>query len=120
MNNQDNYIKTMLITLLPMVLSITLPLLMLNAPIWLMVVVDLIILSPMLFVSLKLSVIVPYAYYIIKPILYIWALVVTILGVQDFFAIAFYILMGIQVPKMLMNFVGTILIIYNAVIEEKE
>lgn len=111
MNDKD-YNKQMLRLLLPMVLSLTLPLLMLNAPVWLMVVVDLIILSPMLLWSLKLSIIVPYAYYIINPILYVWALIVTILGVQDFFAIAFYILMGLQTPKMIKNFIGTILIIY--------
>lgn len=110
MKEQD-YTKKMLRMQLPMVLSITIPLLMLDAPVWLMTLVDLIILSPMLLVSLKLSVIVPYAYYIIKPIIYVWALLVTILGVQDFFAIAFYILMGIQTPKMIINFIGTILII---------
>ena len=118
--NEQNYTKAMLRLLMPMVISITLPLLMLDAPIWLMTLIDLMILSPMLLWSVKLTVIVPYAYYIVKPILYVWALIVTILGVQDFWAIAFYILMGIQIPKMLMNFIGTILIIYNAVIEEKE
>ena len=118
--NEQNYTKRMLWLLMPMVLSITLPLLMLNAPVWLMVVVDLIILSPWILVSLKLSVIIPYTYYIIKPLLYVWALVVTILGVQDFFAIAFYILMGIQTPRMIKNFIGTILIIYYKILEDKE
>ena len=113
---EQNYTKQMLKLLLPMVISITIPLLMLDAPIWLMVVVDLIILSPMLFWSRSLSVIVPYAYYIIKPILYVWALVVTILGVQDFFAIAFYILMALQTPNMIKNFIGTILIIYYMIV----
>ena len=110
---EQNYTKKMLMMLLPMALSLTLPLLMLNAPVWLMTVVDLIILSPLLFWSLKLSVFIPYAYYIIKPILYIWALVVTLLGAQDFLAIAFYILMGIQTPKMIMNFLGTVIIVIN-------
>lgn len=118
--NEQNYTKRMLWLLMPMVLSITLPLLMLDTPIWLMVIVDLIILSPWIFTSLKLSVIVPYTYYIIKPLLYIWALVVTILGKQDFFAIAFYILMGIQTPRMIKNFIGTILIIYYKIMEDKE
>ena len=107
--------KRMLLLLLPLMLSITLPLIMLDAPIWLITVVDLIILSPMLLWSQTLTVIVPYAYYIIKPILYVWALVVTILGVQDFFAIAFYILMAIQTPNMIKNFIGTILILYTIV-----
>lgn len=119
MKEQD-YTKQMLRLMLPMVLSVTLPLLMLNAPVWLMTVVDLIILSPMLLWSEKLTRIVPFAYYIINPILYVWALVVTILGVQDFFAIAFYILMGLQTPKMIKNFIGTILIIYYTITVDKE
>ena len=118
--NEQNFTKQMLSILIPMVLSITLPLLMLNTPVWLMVIVDLIILSPMLLCSKTLTVIVPYAYYIIKPILYVWALVVTILGVQDFFAIAFYILMAIQTPRMIRNFIGTILIIYTTMMGDKE
>lgn len=108
MKEQD-YTKKMLKMLLPMVVSVTIPLLILGAPVWLMTIVDLIILSPMLFWSVGLSVIVPYAYYIARPILYVWALVVAILGVQDFFAIAFYVLMAIQVPSMIINFIGTIL-----------
>ena len=119
MKEQD-YTKQMLRLLLPMVFSITLPLLMLDTPIWLMTATDLIILSPMLFWSQRLSVIVPYAYYIIKPILYTVALVVTIIGVQDFFSIAFYILMAIQTPKMIMNFIGTILIVYYTILGHKE
>lgn len=116
---KHDFTKKMLLMLMPMVLSITIPLLMLETPVWVMTVVDLIILSPMLFVSLKLSIIVPYAYYIINPIVYAWALVVTILGVQDFFAIAFYILLGIQTPRMIKNFIGTICIIIVALTKNK-
>lgn len=117
---EQDYTKRMLWLLMPMVLSITVPLLMLDTPIWLMSLIDLVILSPMLLWSQKLSVIVPYAYHIIRPILYISALVVTILGVQDFLAIAFYILMAIQIPRMIKNFIGTILIIYYAIPIDKE
>ena len=119
MFNEGNFTKKMLAVLLPMVLSITLPLLMLDAPVWVMVIADIIILSPMLFWSVTLTLIVPRAYFIINPILYVWALIVTILGVQDFFAIAFYILLGVQAPKMVMNFLGTIMIIISAIFEEK-
>lgn len=118
MKEQD-YTKTMSRLLIPMVISITIPLLMLDTPVWLMAMVNLIILSPMLLVSFRLSTIVPYAYYIVKPILYVWALVVTILGVQDFLAIAFYILMGIQTPRMIKNFIGTILILIDAITERR-
>lgn len=117
--NEKNYTKRMLRLLLPMVLSLTLPLLMLDAPVWLMTIVDLIILSPWVFRSEGLSVIVPFAYYIVKPIIYVWALVVTILGVQDFFAIAFYILMGIQTPKMIINFIGSIIIINTTLTDHR-
>lgn len=114
MKEQD-YTKEMLWLLIPMVVSITIPLLMLDTPVWLMAIINLMILSPMLLVSLKLSTIVPYAYYIINPILYVWALIVTIIGVQDFLAIAFYILMAIQTPKMMKNFIGTIIILVLAI-----
>lgn len=117
MINPDNYyIKQMLIILLPMVISLTIPLIMLNTPIWLMIIIDLIILSPLLFCSLKLTVLIPYAYYIVNPILYICALIVTIIGTQDFWAIAFYILFGLQAPIMIKNFIGTVLIIYSNII----
>lgn len=112
--NEQNYTKKMLRMLMPKVISVTIPLLMLDAPIWLMTLVDLIILSPWVFMSERLSVIVPFAYYIIKPVLYIWALVITILGVQDFFAIAFYILAALQAVNIIRNFIGTILIIIAA------
>lgn len=103
---EQNYTKKMLLLLLPMVLSLTLPLLMLDAPVWVMTIVGLIILSPWIFDSQVMTMIVPFAYYIIKPALYIWALVITILGVQDFFTIAFYILMAIQIPGMIKKFIG--------------
>lgn len=113
MNN--GYVSKMLRMLLPMMLSITIPLIMLDAPIWLMTIIDLIILSPLLFTSASLAVFIPYAYYIIRPILYIWALVATILGVQDFVAIAFYIIMVLQLPKMVINFLGSVLMLYSAI-----
>lgn len=116
----DKSFRYLSFQLILMGLSINLPLIMIDAPIWLMTVTVLIILSPMLFWSQRLSVIVPYAYYIIKPILYTVALVVTIIGVQDFFSIAFYILMAIQTPMMIMNFIGTILIVYYTILGHKE
>lgn len=120
MTNPDGYYKKMLAMLLPMALSITLPLLMLDAPVWLMTIVDLILLSPMLLCSVKLTQIIPFAYYIINPIIYISALVVSIQGPQDFFAIAFYILMGIQAPRMIKNFIGTTLILYYTIVGDRE
>ena len=119
MKEQD-YTKQMLRLLLPMVLSVTLPLLMLNAPVWVMTIVDLIILSPMLLWSVKLTKIIPYAYFVLNPIIYIFALVVTIQGKQDFFAITFYILMGLQTPKMITNLIGTILILYHTIVGDKD
>ena len=116
---EPNYTKQMLWLLLPMSLSIILALIMLDISVWLISAVNIVILSPVLFWSKKLAVIVPYVYYITKPILYVWALVVTIRGEQDFFAIAFYILMAIQIPKMITNFIGTIAILFCAITSEK-
>jgi hypothetical protein len=58
-----------------------------------------------------LSTIITFLYYLSKPVLYIFALVITINGPQGFWAVVFYILFGIQVPKIIYNFVGSIIMI---------
>jgi hypothetical protein len=59
-------------------------------------------------------------YDIVRPIIYIWALVVTIQGKQDFFAIAFYILATLQIFSIAKRFIGTIGIILIALTEKSK
>ena len=108
MNNRENY---MLGHLFLMQLSLVLPLVMLDAPLWLILVASLLIFSPLLLASTTYTTILLCAYDIIRPILYIWALVATIGGVQDFFAIAFYVLFALQILSIVKKAIGTISII---------
>jgi hypothetical protein len=89
-------------------LSLILPLIMLDTPIWLICIVTFILFSPLLFGSLLYTGILYCLYDIVRPILYICGLVVTIQGKQDFFAIAFYVLMGLQIVNIIKRFLGTV------------
>jgi hypothetical protein len=102
-----------------MSLSLTISLIMLNTPLWVITIATLLIFSPFLFGSYTYATFLYCTYDIIRPILYIWALVVTIQGKQDFFAIAFYILAGLQTISIAKRFFGTICIIIVALSEKK-
>ena len=103
-----------------MQLSISIPLIMLNAPLILILATTFLIFSPLFFGSLPYATVLFSAYDIIRPILYIWALIVTIGGRQDFFAIAFYVLFALQAISILKRLIGTIGIIIVALTEGKE
>ena len=97
-----------------MTLSLIFPLAIIGAPSWLFFVVSLLVFLPYIVRIPELILIIGYAYYVIKPILYIWALVVTIQGKQDFIAIVFYILFALQIFPMVKNLIGTIWILVLA------
>lgn len=105
-NQENNYV---FIQVFLMSASLTIALIMLNAPIWLISIAVFLLFSPLIFGSLLWATIVYIIYDIVRPILYIWALVVTIQGKQDFIAIAFYILAALQVINILKRFFGTVL-----------
>ena len=102
-----------------MSLSLTISLVMLDAPLWLICTATFLVFSPLLFGSLSYATFLYCTYDIVRPILYTWALVVTIQGKQDFVAIAFYVLFAIQVITMVKRFIGTIGIIIIAITENK-
>ena len=121
MKNQNYSLTGILFLMSLMFISLTLPLVMLEAPIWLIAVIGALIYSPIIFASGWLTVVVGYGYHLARPVLYICALIVTIQGEQDFFAIAFYILMGLQIINIIKGFLGTVFVIYsNIVLKEKE
>ena len=117
MKNQEN--NFVLFKSFLMSLSLTLPLCMLNAPIWMIGLATFLVFSPLIFGSFTYATFLYCVYDIVRPILYIWALVVTIQGEQDFFAKAFYVLFAIQVITIAKRLIGTIGIILIALTESK-
>lgn len=102
-----------------MSLSLTMALVMLNTPYILIAITTLFLFSPILFNSMLYASLVYIIYDIARPTLYIWALVVTIQGKQDFIAIAFYILAALQVINILKRFIDTVCGLLDAWIETK-
>lgn len=96
-----------------MSLSLTIALVMLNAPFWLISIATFFVFSPLFFGSFTYAALVQLVYDLGRPILYIWALVVTIQGKQDFFAIAFYILAALQIITILKRCVGTLILLFD-------
>jgi hypothetical protein len=116
MNEKEN--KYALFQLFLMQLSISIALVALDAPFFLILVVPLLVFSPLFFYSLTYNVILLCLYNIIRPILYTWALIITIGGKQDFFAVAFYVIFALQVINMISNFIGSVAIIISALIDK--
>lgn len=48
---------------------------------------------------------------ILRPGLYIWALIVTVSGPQDIIAIGFYIALACQAKNIISNFIGEVIIL---------
>lgn len=116
-NKENNYVY---IRIFLLSLSIVLPLIMIDAPIWVICIVTFLLFSPLLFGSILYAAIVYCLYDIVRPILYVCGLIVTIQGEQDFFAISFYILMGLQAINIIKRFIGTVMGLILAVTENKE
>ena len=95
-----------------MTVSLTIALVMLNAPTLLIIITTFLVFSPLIFSSTTWLFLVMTSYDILRPIIYIWATIVTIQGKQDFFAIAFYILAILQAISIIKKFIGTLAIIF--------
>lgn len=111
MDNERSY-KYALIKLLLMSLSLTIPLIMIGASGLIISLISLIV-----FVSaLCGNVVISYIYraihnILLRPGLYICALVNTIQGKQDFIAICFYIIFALQIINMIKNFIFEIILL---------
>ena len=117
MKNQGNHALFMLFL---MNVSLTIPLIMMNTPYWLITVVTLLVFSPALIGSYTYAALHTFAYNILRFVLYVWGLVVTIGGKQDFFAIAFYILTALQAIDIIKKFIGTIMMMFIMLTNHKE
>ncbi len=86
-------------------LALAIPLIMINAPYFVIILVTLIMFLPAIIRSEAVMAVVAFIYTFARPILYIIALIVTFGGPQDFFAIAFYIISAIQAVFIVKNFI---------------
>lgn len=91
-------------------LSLTIPLIVIGVPFWVISVVSLVMFLPYIIPSdwMAITAIALYTL-LLRPGLYIWALVVAISGQQDFVAIAFYVIAGLQAISIIKNFITYIL-----------
>jgi len=90
--------------------SLTLALIIMGAPFWVFCITSAFCFLPCFTLSLNLSLVEYFLYNIlIRPGLYTYAIIATVLGDQDVFAIAFYIIAGIQLPSIIKNMVGYLL-----------
>lgn len=111
MDNERSF-GYMIWTLLLMSFSLTIALIMIDAPTWVISVV-----AASVFVSaLCGNVVVAYIYraiynILLRPGLYIWATIVTIMGEQDWIAIAFYIALALQLVNIIKKFFAEIVLI---------
>ncbi len=102
----------LLMQLFLMSLSLAIPLIMIGASGWIITLVTIIVFAT----ALSGRVGIAYIYRIIhnlllRPGLYIWALVVTISGPQDLIAIGFYIVLVCQAKNIISNFIGETIIL---------
>lgn len=112
--NTDRSFKYALFILFLMSLSLTIPLIFLNAPWWVLSIVTLAVFATALSGSELIALVYRLIHNIVlRPGLYIWALVITINGPQDFLAIAFYIIAGLQALSIIKNFLGEIFILFS-------
>ncbi|MBR4087531.1 MAG: hypothetical protein IKK30_06745 [Clostridia bacterium] len=89
-------------------LSIAMALIMLDTPMFIISIITLLVFSPALFPNLVWLMIYEILYSLARPVLYIWALVITIGGEQDVVAIIFYILFAVQIFSMIKNLIFTL------------
>ena len=103
--NENKIIKYALLTLFFKDLSISIPLIFLDVPLLIISIVSGIIILSVFIGSEVFSFVLLQIYNVARPIIYIIALIGTIKGTQDFIAIAFYIILAVQIPSMIKNLI---------------
>lgn len=105
--NDDRMMNYGLFRMLLWSLSLAIPLVIIEAPFWVISIVSLVMFLPVIIPS-DWTVITVIALYtiLLRPGLYIWGLIVAINGPQDIIAIAFYVIAGLQAISIVKNFVA--------------
>lgn len=108
--NEDRVVNYGLFMAFLASLSLSIPLIVIGVPFWVISVVSLAMFLPRIIPSewIAITVIALYTL-LLRPGLYIWALVVATNGQQDFVAIAFYVVAGLQAISIIKNFITYIL-----------
>lgn len=110
MDNNRSFGLVML-KLLLMSLSLTIPLIIIGASGWIIAFITITVFASALSGREGIALIYRQLHNIIlRPGLYIWALIVAIYGPQDFIAIGFYIVTGLQALNIIRNFITEILL----------
>lgn len=98
-----------------MQITLAFALVMIDAPLWLILLVTPLVYLPLLSKSIFLVLGVCTVYSLVKLPLYIWAFIVTVQGDQDVFAIIFYIVAVIQLFSMIKDFFTYLVFLFNAI-----
>jgi hypothetical protein len=95
-----------------MSLSLAIALIMIDVSVWIITLVTIIIFATALSGRVGIAYIYRMLHNILlRPGLYIWALIITITGPQDIVAIGFYIAFVCQAKNIISNFIGEIIIL---------
>ena len=106
--NENNLAKYATFTLFFKAMSLSIPLILLDIPFGIISIISGIIILSAFLGSEILMFIILLLYNIARPIIYSVALVNTIKGPQDFIAIAFYIILAVQIPSIIKNLIFSI------------
>ena len=114
--NEDRAINYGLFMAFLASLSLTIPLIVIGTPLWVISVVSLAMFLPYIIPSdwTAIAIIALYTL-LLRPGFYVWALVVTINGQQDFIAIAFYVIAGLQAISIVKNFFVYLVGLFSAI-----
>ena len=113
--NEDRVVNYGLFMALLASMSLGIPLIVIGVPFWVISIVSLAMFLPFIIPSdwTAIAVIALYTL-LLRPGLYIWALVVAINGPQDFVTIAFYIIAGLQAISIVKNFFAYLIGLFSA------
>ena len=110
--DENQSFRYLLFQLFLMSLSVAIPLIVIGASGWVITITTIVIFATALSGNSGIA----YIYRIIhnillRPGLYIWALVVAISGPQDIIAIGFYIVIAVQAKNIITNLIGEIILL---------
>ena len=111
--DNNNSLGFLLWKLFLMSLSLAIPLIMIGASGWIITLVTIIVFATALSGRVGIAYIYRMLHNILlRPGLYIWALIVTIAGPQDVVAIGFYIVFACQAMNIISNFIGEVIVLF--------
>ena len=113
--NEDHVVNYGLFMAVLASISISIPLIVIGVPYWVILAVSLFMFLPGIIQSTRIFIAVSAIYAILlRPGLYILGLIAAINGPQDFIAIAFYVIAGLQAYNIIKNFLAyTLILIYS-------